>query len=331
MKQFEIPIAVFMFKRADKTALIIDQIAKVSPTKIYLIGDGPRNEDEVREVDNCRKLVESRINWNCSIIRNYAEKNRGVYENIAGGAKWVFERESKAIFLEDDNFPAISFFEYCKELLEKYNDDNRVLWICGTNYQHKCEPKDGSDYFFTQLMLPCGWASWSNKFLKFYDGEIKLYRDDYVRSQIRFQYRNKLLYIHDYPKWNEILEDLDANRKPVSWDYQMAFALRVNNLFGISPKYNLIQNVGADSFSIHGGNSMNKVMTRRFCEVPIHELKFPLKHPKCLLVDSDYEQSTEKIIVAPFRLRMYGKIVLIIKKIFKLNRNQSLKAFLKLK
>ena len=194
MKQFDIPVAVFMFKRPNKTALIIDQIAKVKPSKIYLIADGPRNDDEKADVMTCRNEVERHINWDCEVVKNYAENNRGVYQNIAGGAKWVFDREECAIFLEDDNFPAISFFQYCKEMLERYEDDTRILWICGTNYMGKSEFEDGSDYCFTKLMLPCGWASWSKKFLKYYDGQMDLYRDSICQNKVRLSYGNRLLF-----------------------------------------------------------------------------------------------------------------------------------------
>lgn len=315
MNKFNIPVAVYMFKRPQKTAMIIDQIAKVKPARLYLIADGPRNDSELPDVEECRRVVESHINWECEVIKNYAQKNRGVYENIGGGAKWVLEREKCAIFLEDDNFPEVSFFQYCKELLEKYKEDTRVLWICGTNYKGKSVFSDGSDYCFTQLMLPCGWASWSDKFLKFYDGELSLYRNKTIRENIRSTYKNKLLYEHDYPQWDAIISDIDKGKKPTSWDYQMAFSLRVNHLYGIAPKYNLITNIGADENSIHGGVSMSNIMTQRFCEVPIYELEFPLKHPVCLMEDEQFENDTQNTIILPFKYRVKGKFVQILKKV----------------
>lgn len=325
LKRFEIPVVLFIFKRSEKAALIVDQIAKIKPTKIYLIGDGPRCDEEREAVEACRANIEKHITWDCKIIRNYAQWNRGVFENIAGGANWVFEQEEKAIFLEDDNYPALSFFHYCEDLLDKYNNDTRVVWICGTNYMGRTEPSDGSDYYFTQLMLPCGWASWAHKFPKFYDGHMDLYRQPYIKQQIRNQYKNKLLYKHDYPSWDKILKDLDNGLKPVSWDYQMAFSLRVNNLFGIAPKYNQIMNIGADTESIHGGISMDNIMTARFCEVPIYELKFPLHHPESLMVDEIFETQTEKKIILPLKYRMKAKLVKALKKIAGIDQEQSIR------
>lgn len=329
--KFNIPVAVFMFKRAEKTAMIIDQIAKVAPSKIYLIGDGPRNKEEEDAVLNCRKKVEEHITWDCEIIRNYAPKNRGVYQNIAGGAKWVFEREEMAIFLEDDNFPSLSFFPYCQELLEKYRKDSRVLWICGTNYMQQYTPEDGSDYVFTQLMLPCGWASWSDKFTKFYDGEMRLYQDPYIKKNIRRAYHNKTLYNHDLLTWERSACDIAKGRQPISWDYQMAFSLRVHNLYGIAPRVNLIRNIGADINSIHGGVSMDNVMTARFCEVPIFELEFPLRHPKMLIEDCGFERRTEKIIILPLKYRVRGALVKLVKRMLGIKQEKSLLRTLGLK
>lgn len=325
MEHFEIPIVLFIFKRAEKSAIILDQIAKVRPQKLYLIADGPRNKNEEEEVNKCRVTIEQHITWNCEVIKNYATRNRGVYENIANGAKWVFEREKVAIFLEDDNFPAISFFKYCEELLQYYKDDTRILWICGTNYMNEYEPKDGSDYVFTKLMLPCGWASWSHKFLKFYDGELALFRNEAIKDKVKNEYRNKTLYKQDLNCWEQVIYEIDNHKKIFSWDYQMAFTLRINSLYGIAPKYNQIKNIGADEYSIHGGTTMEKELTSRFCEVPIKELSIPLKHPKAVMIDMEFERKMEQIIIAPITDRLKNGLIDIIKKCLHIKKQESLK------
>lgn len=327
---FNIAIVVFLFKR-NKVVHIIDQIAKIKPAKLYLIGDGPRNEDERKDVEYCRQEAEKHITWDCKVIKNYAENNRGVYQNIAGGAKWVFEREKVAIFLEDDNLPSLSFFPYCQELLERYEHDTRVLWVCGTNYMQQYTPEDGSDYVFTQLMLPCGWASWADKFTRFYDGEMELYKSVAIKNRVKNSYRNKTLYNQNFPTWDKVIKDISGGHQPISWDYQMAFSLRANNLFGIAPRVNLIRNIGADLDSIHGGVSMDNIMTARFCEVPTSELNFPLRHPQALMIDYGFESQTEKIIILPLKYRIKGKIIKIIKKLLGINPDASLSKAIGLK
>ena len=144
MDRFNIPVALFIFKRYETTKRIIDVLRQINVSHIYLIADGARNDDEKARVSASRKEIEEYIDWDCKVTKNYADKNRGVMENIGNGARWVFEREEKAIFLEDDNLPQLSFFQYCQDMLEEYKENERVLWVTGTNYLGKYEPEYAS-------------------------------------------------------------------------------------------------------------------------------------------------------------------------------------------
>ena len=200
MEHFDIPIVLITFKR-EKVVDILKRIAVIKPQKLYILSDAGRTDEEKEAVNKCRIAVEQEINWPCEVIKNYAIENKGVYENIAGGAHWVFERESKAIFLEDDNLPEVSFFWFCKEMLNKYENNESILWVCGTNYLEKYKTKNNESYVFTKHMLPCGWASWSNKFLKFYDGNIEKCEDSKILKIVKKNYINKKVY-KQY-KWNK--------------------------------------------------------------------------------------------------------------------------------
>ena len=181
MEQFNIPVVLFCFKRTDTTKRVLEAIRKVQPRKMYILADQGRTAQEKEMAAACRNMVESEIDWPCEVIKNYAAENRGVYKNIGLGAKWVFEREAEAIFLEDDCLPDITFFSYCKQLLEHYRENEKVLWICGTNYLGEYHNANQDDYMFTSHLLPCGWASWSKKFLKYYDAEFNLYTPEYLK------------------------------------------------------------------------------------------------------------------------------------------------------
>lgn len=322
---FEVPIVLFTFKRADKTLKVLDQIAQVRPSKLYILSDEGRNEEEKKTVSKLRKDIEERITWDCELIKNYADKNRGVYENIGVGARWVLERESSAIFLEDDNLPDITFFAFCQEMLEKYKNEEKVLWICGTNYLEEYKSVMGESYMFTSNMLPCGWASWSKKFLKYYDGELKLWKDSNTRKKlIKSKKYYKPLLQQDFKNWDRELDRINRNLKPDSWDYQMALALKANDLLGIAPKYNLIQNIGVDLDSIHGGTSFDLEMTKRFCGIPTKAMEFPLNHPEKIEISIDFEKKTSKIMTLPKLVRLKEDLSSFIKKILKMNREESI-------
>ena len=150
------------------------------------------------------------------------------------------------------------------------------------------------------------------------------YNNEYKRKIFCSTYKSK-------PLLKQRLQSLDGeyHRKETlnkfkSWDYQMLFSLRSNDMLGISPVYNQIRNIGADEFSTHGGTSLDKIMTKRFCEIPTRELEFPLKHPKHIAIDQDYERLIGNIILFPLKMRIKIQINLWVKKVLHLDTYSSL-------
>jgi len=322
MKKFDIPVCFFIFKRADKSVEIIKRISLVKPSKLYIISDEGRTSEEKEKVSFCRRAVESAIDWDCEVIKNYADENRGVFDRIGLGALWVLSKEKNAIFLEDDNLPEESFFKYCELMLKKYEKNDDVLWICGTNYFGKFNPSDKSDYLFTHHMLPCGWATWSSKFIKYYDAYFKNFNSKNIKK-IKNQYSDKKLFKKDLKNWKMEVRNYKLSQKFSSWDYQMCFTLRYYNKYGIVPKYNQIKNIGVDIESIHGGTTFDNIMTQRFCGMDSYPLSFPLKEPSKVEVDEKFEKKMNQYEIPPFILKNWIQdiIATLIRKLFKIPNN----------
>lgn len=311
--RFDIPIVLFLYKRPEKILLILDVIRQIRPSKIYLLADGPRNENEYEAVSLTRKKVLEAIDWHPIIVEHFSIKNIGVFQNIGMGAKWVFSQEKRAIFLEDDNLPEKSFFRYCEELLGKYEHDQRILWICGTNYLEQGQPLDGSDYYFTKHLLPCGWASWSDKFLKYYDQDFALFQDKSNRLCVKRSYLTTGLYTQRKRSIQREIDRYKIGIRYISWDFQMIFSIRANNLYGIAPKYNLIRNIGVDSQSTHV--TKKDAVNEKFCEKRVYEMPSPLKHPEDIHIDNVFEKRIGKIILAPWYIRAAFPLTNLLKKI----------------
>ena len=315
MENFDIPVVLFIFKRL-KAVDVVKRIAQVRPRKLYLLADQGRNDAEKADVIKCRQAVESAIDWECQVIKNYAEENRGVYQNIGMGAIWVLQQEKWAIFLEDDNLPELTFFPFCKEMLKRYENDMRILWICGTNYLGDYRPKSKDSYVFTRHMLPCGWASWASKFPKFYDGQLELTQDETVMKQVKNAYCNRAVYGQYRNSWMAERYRIEQGRRPISWDYQMDYSIKAHNLLGICPCRNQIKNIGVDEDSIHGGSSFASVMTQRFCGMESYLIDFPLQHPKEIKQDPVFEKKIGRVILYPLKNRVIGRVSRIIRAVF---------------
>ena len=180
METFRLDTAVVLciFNRLGTTKRVLDEIRKAKPPKMYIIADGPRenHEDDLEKVRAVRQYVEENIDWECSVYRNYSSENLGCGRRMPSGLDWVFESEEKAIILEDDCVPMPSFFRYCQEMLEYYQDRDEILMISGHNpcsgyYDNK------EKYFFTKVPFVWGWATWRRSW-KLYDFDLRSLPDN---------------------------------------------------------------------------------------------------------------------------------------------------------
>lgn len=296
------PVVLFLFQRADSTREIINRIRQVEPAKLYVICDEGRNEAERLLVREVRAVVDECVDWPCEVVRDYAEENRGVFAQIGLGALKVFEHEERAIFLEDDNLPEMSFFSWCEQMLDAYEYDERVVWVCGTNYLGESRPSDGSDIYFTQHLLPCGWASWANKFVRYYDKDFHLADEAGWLKRFRESYNDRRLYVQQRESVLGERERAKRGERYRSWDYHMMFSIKMQGLLGIAPSHNQITNIGVDEFSTHGSRTGNR-MTDRFCNVPSSPMPVPCLLPEEVKIDKNFERSIGKIILQPWDRR----------------------------
>lgn len=139
---------------------------------------------------------------------------------------------------------------------------------------------------------------------------------------IKKRYVNKKLFYQQKDNWVYEKGRHDGGKKYFSWDYHMSFSIMYHNMYGIAPRVNLIQNIGVDEFSTHGGTSFEDIMTKRFCGVPKYELDFPLKWNENESLDIDYEKQVSNIILYPLKRRIKKNIVKTVRFILRIPPNQ---------
>lgn len=300
------PVVLFIFKRKQTLARIMERIAQAAPERLYIVADQGRDEAEKALAEECRNLVESLVTWDCELVKDYASENRGVFAQIGLGAERVFEKEDTAIFLEDDNLPDPTFFPYCEEMLRRYAADERVLWVCGTNYLGKY--KNDNSFYLSRQLTPCGWASWADKFTRFYDKDLTLTDTHGWKRVVKSHYLDRRLYRQ---QMRDILAERTRRNEGTryqSWDFHMNLTIRYHGLYSIVPSVNLIENIGVDEFGTHGtpqqGDALSDIMTQRFCEVPTQPLSFPLDLCDSGLLNPEFERKIGEIILYPAKYRI---------------------------
>ena len=108
MSCLKTPIIFLIFRRPDLTAQVFEAIRQAKPTKLLVVADGPRNEDEVVLCQQSREITEQ-IDWECEVFRNYSDVNLGCRERVASGITWAFEQVEDAIFWKMTVYPILHF------------------------------------------------------------------------------------------------------------------------------------------------------------------------------------------------------------------------------
>lgn len=235
-----------IFNRPDETGRTFEVIRAAKPRKLYLSSDGPRDSrpGEATVVENLRKDLVSRIDWDCDVKTLFRTRNLGCKSAVSSGISWFFENESEGIILEDDCLPHPDFFVFCETMLKRYAHNDRVVHIGGTNFQDGLKRGDG-DYYYSNLTHVWGWASW-RRVWKDYDVEMKAWPEFKRRRGLDFLSKSSRVRWGLYRAF-----DLTYNGELDTWDYQLFFRNLLHQGVSLIPNSNLITNIGFTKEATH--------------------------------------------------------------------------------
>ena len=278
--EVDVAVLIIFFNRPEKLQLVFEQVKKARPSRLYLYQDGPREgRNDEPGIAACRSIVEA-IDWECEVVKNYQVKNVGCDPSEFNAIKWMFTTEEKGIILEDDDVPSVSFFRFCKEMLDKYEHDTRVFKISGMNNFGKMND-DYASYFFTQLSSIWGWATWK-RCVDMYDTDYCFLNDEYLQRNMKAQYQE---YDRKIQTCTQHKNSGKAYYESILWNTQMS-----NNMLNIVPSVNQITNIGIGANGTHSGESTDLMdkMSKSLFYRERYEMEFPLRHPVRMVADCTY-------------------------------------------
>lgn len=279
-KPLETPVLFLIFNRPDTTEKVFEEIRKAEPKQLFIAADAPREGVE-GEKEKCRKTKEivSKIDWDCEVKRLYRDKNLGCKNAVSGAIDWFFENVEQGIILEDDCLPSQSFFMFCQKMLEKYNNDDRIMHVSGTN-PHYGESFTDYSYYFSKFSFVWGWATWKKRWNE-YDVDIKNFPEFEKEKIIESIFNEKFKQKYFLDKFKKVY-----NNKIDTWDYQWTYTIMSSNGLSIYPETNLIHNIGFNENATHT-TSADEYKKNNYAR----NLDFPLKHPKFMLFNSKADKN----------------------------------------
>jgi len=267
---FETPILFLTFNRPDTTRIVLNEILKIRPTKLYITQDGPR-KGKPGETEKCRAVRElfKQVNQDCEVKTLFRKNNLGCKKGVSSAITWFFENVEEGIILEDDCLPHPDFFRFCREMLEKYRNNEEIMHISGDNFNFGEKVGDKS-YYFSKFIHIWGWATWRRTW-RYYDVKMKAWPE--------FVKKNRMTEISKYrrlrERWTETLQNTYLGKYHINeWDHPLMCAIWNQNGLSIYPNVNLVTNIGYGKGAAHTTNKNSKLAVIESCS--IGEIVHPL-------------------------------------------------------
>lgn len=293
------PVLFLIFNRPDTTKKVFESIRIAKPQRLYVAADGPRSgkSTESELCDQTRKIINN-VDWNCQVKTLFRDKNMGCKVAVSSALDWFFENETEGIILEDDCLPNQSFFTFCETLLDQYRTNERVMHICGANFQMGKQRGDAS-YYFSKYNHVWGWASWKRAW-KHYDVSMSDYSVEDIDNILCKNFDTK----REIGYWKRILNDVFEG-KIDTWDYQWTYAIWKQDGIAVIPNKNLISNIGFDIDATH--TDSKDIMS--VGNIPLVEMK-EIRHPQSIFVDKEADRYALNNVFYPTFLKYVQKRIM---------------------
>ena len=287
----DVAVLLIFFTRQETLQRTFDAIKKARPSHLLLYQDGPRNPEEAQKIEAAKQIVaDEAIDWECEVHRNYHTENAGAWASNYQAQRWAFSLYDKCIVIEDDSTPAVSFIRFCKEMLDRYEHDERITMIAGYNHEEKTVAP--YDYLFTSVFSIWGWASWG-RVVNQWDEQYKVVDHAFDMHQLE-------AYVKVHGEREEMVKKLRKHKEAgnpiyetIYWSYNM-----LHSGLTIVPTRNMIQNTAVSEESAHFQSAMKTLPKRmqQLLTMPSYEMEFPLRHPQYVIENVEYKQRVYRIM-----------------------------------
>ena len=286
--KIDVAVLILFFNRPVQLRKVFDEVRKARPSHLFLYQDGPRGAGDMEGIEACRRIVED-IDWECEVHRMYQERNYGCDPSEYISQKWAFSMVEKCIVLEDDDVPSQSFFPFCKEMLDRYADDERIAMVAGFNSDEVTTDVD-SDYFFTSVFSIWGWASW-RRVVDQWDEHYSFLDDPVTMQQLETLVRQRRYRKDLIPMCRDHRASGKAYYESIFW-----VSMLLSSGLAVMPSRNMINNLGVTADSTHFTSSLNTIPRRLRQQFTMQrfEIGFPLRHPRYVVEHVAYKERVYK-------------------------------------
>jgi hypothetical protein len=247
------PVVIFGYKRPKHLYHLLNSLEKCeysNKTDVFIFVDGARREEDKPIILETYKIANMDRKFRTKkVIRS--DYNKGLANSVIDGVTEIINKFGKVIVLEDDLIVNKNFLRVMNNMLDFYEQDEKIWSISGYSF-----PIDTSsiivDWYAVKRASSWGWASWHNRWNKIeWDMNALLTKNAQKLKSLYREIPDSKMMIYNYKKG---FIDSWALR----WTLNQYFLDKIS----LSPKYSLLRNNGFDSSGTHG--SMRKDYNKNY-------------------------------------------------------------------
>jgi len=286
-------VLILGFIRINGLKELIESCLQNDVSRIYISLDGPRNKKEhLIQLEIIEMINKFKVSSKATFILLVREKNLGVGAAVISGIDWFFSQEPSGHILEDDLSLSSDFFNFSREALNRFENDNKVKLISGT--QLLTYLGDSNKAYWCNYPIIWGWSTWSGKWIQ-------------MRSGLFRKKTYKILgdgaIVNNY--WaiggNRVLKG-----KVDTWDTPLAAEFLLEKWLCLIPPVNLVSNTGNDLYASHT-TKINKTL-----HLPLFKIKdnidfdFNRNKSSVTIYNESLEKSIFNIRIRHFLIPIYS-------------------------
>ena len=244
-------------------------------TDVYISVDFPPNQNYFEGYHEVISFLKSEfVPKFRNLVVFYQKDNLGPENNVSFLINESIPSSDRYFILtEDDNEFAPSFLKYMNECLHFFEDDDRVLKVCGyaPSNEWRCEE---SNVFMLDNGCAWGMGTWRKK----HNECLEWINIDHFWEILKNRNKCKMLYKRDYQKYWNLVEACIADlydKKNVfvkrneedirDIDYTEGLFMTLKGRVSVFPQYSLVRNWGFDGSGVNCGVIEEKVAPP-FCQ-----------------------------------------------------------------
>ena len=252
------PVLISTLNRFTHFLRCVDSVAACThaeKTDLFIALDYPSMETHWDGYNNIQNQLD-KIQGFKSVTVIKRDVNLGAEKNPKEAMKTIFKKYDRCILSEDDNEFSPNFLDYMNKGLEKFEDDENVIAVCGHRPIIKIHRGYGFNYYYAKGFSGWGIGMWRGR----YKWSIYNINDlnEFINNKV---FVNKLKTLHEnfyYTVLNSI-----RTKKTIYGDGAIALDMIKYNKYCVYPSVSKVRNYGHDGSGVHCGYIENSKYSKQ--------------------------------------------------------------------